>query len=95
MVQSLVETADDILEALGPMFASMTDSQGREVRHPAELQLNDQERTILDAIGSEVSTIDEVVAGCQLPVHRVLATISVLERKHLVRRLSGTQIVRA
>lgn len=91
----LVETADDILEELGPMFQVTTDQDGRELHHPAELQLNDQERAVLDAIPSDPTTIDEVITGCGLPIHRVLSTISVLEMRRLVRRLSGTQVVRA
>lgn len=90
----LVETADDILEELGPMFQPTQDADGREVHHPAELQLNEQERAVLDAIRSDPTTMDDVIAGCGLPIHRVLSTISVLEMRKLVRRLSGTQVIR-
>jgi hypothetical protein len=31
----------------------------------------------------------------ELPIHRVLSTVSVLEMRRLVRRVSGTQVVRA
>lgn len=91
----LIEDADDVLEELGPMFQPAADSQGREVHHPAELQLNDQERSVLDAIRNDPTSIDEVVAECGLPIHRVLSTVSVLEMRRMVRRLSGTQVVRA
>jgi DNA processing protein len=50
---------------------------------------------VLDAIHSEPTTIDQVIAGSGLPIHRVLSTISVLEMRRLVRRLSGTQVIRA
>lgn len=90
----LVETADDVLEELGPMFKPTEDAQGREVHHPAELQLNDQERAVLDAIRSDPTSMDDVIEGCGLPIHRVLSTISVLEMRRLVRRLSGTQVIR-
>ena len=76
------------------MFQATTDADGREVHHPGELQLNDQERAVLDAIRSDPTTIEEVVDGCGLPVHRVLSTISVLEMRHMIRRLSGMQVVR-
>ena len=90
----LVETADDVLEELGPMFQPTQDSEGREVHHPAELQLNEQERAVLEAIDSSPTTMDDVIAGCGLPIHRVLSTISVLEMRRLVRRVSGTQVSR-
>ena len=90
----LVETADDVLEELGPMFQSAPTADGHEVHHPAELTLNEIERAVLDAIRNDPTTIDEVIEGSGLPIHRVLATISVLEMRRLVRRLSGTQIAR-
>lgn len=90
----LVENVDDVLEELGPLFASAPTEDGREVRHPAELQLNDQEQAVLDAIVQEPTSIDEVVVASGLPVHRVLSTLSVLEMRRLVRRVSGNQVSR-
>ncbi len=90
----LVESVDDVLEELGPLFEAATNEDGREVRHPAELQLNDQEQAVLDAIQQEPTTIDAVVSGSALPIHRVLSTISVLEMRRLVRRISGNQVSR-
>jgi len=90
----LVENVDDVLEELGPLFASASREDGREVRHPAELQLNDQEQAVLDAIHLEPTSIDEVAAASGLMIHRVLSTISVLEMRHLVRRVSGNQVRR-
>jgi len=90
----LVETADDVLEELGPMFQPAQSSDGREIHHPAELQLNDQERAVLDAIESAPTSMDDVIANCGLPIHRVLSTVSVLEMRRLVRRVSGTQVMR-
>ncbi|MCH2181252.1 MAG: DNA-processing protein DprA [Mariniblastus sp.] len=90
----LVETVEDILEELGPLSAPAAHPDGREIRHPAELKLTDQEQLILQAIGSEVTQLDQVVAVTALPVARVLSTISVLEIRRLVRRVSGTTFVR-
>lgn len=90
----LVETSEDIFEELGPMFQSAQDRDGRELHHPAELQLNEQERAVLDAIGADPTLIDDVIRSSGLPIHRVLSTVSVLEMRHLIRRLSGTQVAR-
>jgi DNA processing protein len=90
----LVETVDDVLEELGPLVAPATSAEGQAVHHPAELLLNDIEQKILAAIGSEPITIDAVLEDCSLPTPQVLATISVLEMRHLVRRLSGNMIMR-
>lgn len=91
----LVEHVDDVIEELGPLAEKTTDRQGRTVYHPAELQLNEQERQILEGIDDDVVTIDHVVARTGLPVSRVLSTLSVLETKRLVVRVSGTRIARA
>lgn len=90
----LVETVDDVLEELGPLVEATPREDGRIVRHPAELQLNVQEQTVLDAATTEPLSIDQVVVRSGLPVHRVLATLSVLEMRRLIRRLSGNLVAR-
>ncbi len=91
---TLVQTVDDILEALGPMRKPVTTDDGHEVRSPAELSLNEIERQVLDAIcGAEVM-VDDVISACGLPAHRVNAVISVLEMRRMVRRISGNSVVR-
>jgi DNA processing protein len=90
----LVETADDVLEELGPLVEAAPGDDGRLVHHPAELTLNELEQKVLGAIGSDATSIDQIVAETQLPVPQVLSTLSVLEMRHLVRRLSGTTVMR-
>ena len=90
----LVETADDVLEQLGPLVEAMPRDDGRTVHHPAELMLNELEQKVLDAIRVEATSIDEIVARSELPIQQVLSTISVLEMRHLIRRLSGTTVMR-
>ncbi len=65
-----------------------------QVRHPAQLQLNEQESQVLHAITLEPTDINDVVARSGLPVSRVLSTLSVLEMRHLIRRLSGQTVQR-
>ncbi|MGA2621145.1 MAG: DNA-processing protein DprA [Thermoguttaceae bacterium] len=91
---TLIESADDVLEQLGPLVEAVPRDDGRTVHHPAELTLNDLERQVLDAVRAETTTVDQIVAASGLPVPQVLATLSVLEMKHLIRRLSGTSVVR-
>lgn len=91
---TLVQSVDDILEQLGPISEPVLTRDGRELHHPAELQLNDLERQVLDAIEVTSTSIDEVIRGSGLAASRVLATISVLERRRLIRRLSGQYVSR-
>ena len=90
----LVEGVDDVLEELGPLTQPAQRDDGREIRHPAELQLNDVEQQVLAAVNQEVSSIDEIVVACGLPVSRVLATISALELRRIIRRVSGNRVAR-
>lgn len=90
----LVETADDILEELGPLVSAAPLADGTLVHHPAELTLNEQERLVLDAIDGKATLIDQVVADSGLPTPRVLSILSVLEMRRLVRRLSGNLVAR-
>ena len=91
---TLVQNVEDILEALGPLDQPVETSDGRDVRNPAELVLNDLERQVLAAIEATSTPIDNVISTSGLPAHRVIATISVLEMRKLVRRLSGQYVSR-
>ena len=97
----LVESVDDILEELGPLFETTTTAQGRTVHSPAELQLGEIERRVLDACdsladgGSGGVSIDGIVDTSGLAASQVLATIGVLEMRRLIRRLPGGRIARA
>jgi DNA processing protein len=90
----LVESVEDVLEELGPLVEAAPRSDGRVIHHPAELRLNEQERQVLEAIESDPTSIDNVVAASGLPTHRVLSTISVLEMRRLIRRVSGNSVAR-
>lgn len=70
------------------------DQQGQMVHHPAELLLNELERQVLNAIDAQPTAIDQVIAASQLPVAQVLSTLSVLEMRRLIRRVSGTLVAR-
>jgi DNA processing protein len=100
----LVETVDDVLEELGPLplptpppaaeGQAEAATAAARVRHPAELQLNEPERAVLAAIGDEPVLVDQVIASCGLEAANVLATLSVLEMRRLVRRVGGNRVMR-
>jgi len=91
----LIESIDDVLNELGPLAENIEREDGTRVQHPAELVLNEIEQQVLSVIDSSPVSIDAVAETCGLAVHRVLSTISVLEMRRLVRRTSGTQVVRS
>jgi len=91
----LVETVDDVLEELGPLaVAAPASDDERQIHHPGELTLNGLERQVLDAIPSQATTVDAVISASGLTAPQVLATLSVLEMRRLVRRLSGNSVLR-
>ena len=97
---TLVESVDDVLEELGPLFETTTSDDGRTVRAPAELALGDLEKQVLAAIDAELAAgstadIDAVVETCGLAASQVLATVGVLEMRRIIRRLPGSRVARA
>ncbi len=91
----LIQCVDDVVSELGPLSDQVQADDGLELQVPAELQLNDLERSVLKSIDSEPTTVDEIAERSEVAVHRVLSTISVLEMRHLVRRVSGDRVTRA
>jgi DNA processing protein len=91
----LVATIDDVLAEFGPLAENIEREDGTLITRPAELTLNEIEQQVLSAIDGTPISIDAVSVSCGLAVHRVLSTISVLEMRRLIRRTSGTQVVRA
>jgi DNA processing protein len=49
----------------------------------------------LDAVTAEPTSIDQAVASIAIHTPQVLATLSVLEMRRLVRRLGGNRVSRA
>ena len=91
---TLIRNVEDVLSALGPLEIPVRRGPTVTVIQPAELKLQDQERAILNLVSKESTPVDEVIRQANIEVARVLATLTVLEMKHLVRRLPGGFIVR-
>ena len=92
----LVETVDDVLEELGPLVREGRPAPDEPaVRHPAELALTDQERSLLGHLDDSPSAVDVLIARTGLTASQVMATLSVLELKRMVKRLPGHQFVRS
>ena len=91
----LVETVDDILEELGPLIQEVrTTPEEPPVRHPAELALSDLERSLLGHLDDHPTAVDTTIARTGMTAGQVMATLSVLELKRLVRRMPGHRFVR-
>ncbi len=91
---TLIRNVDDVLESLGPLTTPVRTAPQETVHQPRELQLSDQERTVLNAITVEPLSIDQVLRAFEMESSRVLATLTVLEMKKLIRRLPGGFLIR-
>lgn len=100
----LVGSIDDILEELGPLQKTVTDSHSSRPApsaasppsRPAESLLSEIERDVLAAIPAapEACLVDQVIDRSGLEAAQVLATLSLLETRRLVRRLAGSRVAR-
>jgi len=90
----LVETADDVLEELGPLVAPAPKADGTPLLRPAELLLNELEQQVLAAVALDPTTVDQMVERTKLPAQQVLSTVVVLEMRRLVRRVGGFTFAR-
>lgn len=94
----LLESVDDVLEALGPIRDRFPKESGVPemlVEHPAEISLTETERKILDAIPSSGATVDELTAETGIPVWKLMTQLTGLEIKRMIKRGAGQRIHRA
>lgn len=91
---TLVRNVDDILEQLGPLATPVRTSETETVHHPRELELNEHERRVLNAVPADPVHLEEVVQATNLEASQVLQTLLVLEMKRLIRRLPGGTLCR-
>ena len=87
----LVRDVDDILEELGPLHALQRD-MFTPVHSPMTAGNGSGAGALLDMVGFESSSLDELVSASRLPVAQVMAQLSALELEGLVRRCPGGYI---
>jgi len=89
-----VESAQDILDELGPLVQPVERPDGTVIHRPVELKLSPLEQQVLQTVRTDPTPIDEVIAVTGLTASQVLATLSVLEMRRVIRRVGGTNVVR-
>ena len=89
----MVQTVDDILEELGPLYALQQDLfvPAQEADDASEGISGDM-RQVLELVGFELITVDELVRCSGLPIAQVLSDLSALELAGLVARSAGGYI---
>jgi len=96
----LIETVEDVMEALGYIGEQLKDQTALTAKETAEkvemplletakFNLKGQERTIYDALGKEPLHIDQLIADTNLPAGAVNAGVVSLRLKGLIKQLPG------
>jgi DNA processing protein len=89
----MVQTIDDVLEELGPLYALQQDllasAQGNA--EPIEA-LPGGLQPLLERVGFELTTVDQLLTASTRPVAQVLADLSTLEMAGLIVRCAGGYI---
>ena len=91
---TLVRGVDDVLSALGPLPMPTSPTSAVTIHSPRELVLNPLESQVLNLISTQPVYIDDLLREAAIETSRVLATLTVLEMRRLIRRLPGNQFVR-
>src|SRR4051812_21431177 len=87
----LVASAGDILEDLHALFPELTQNRPfAEAKSP----LNADEEAVLAQVQTDETPLEQIVAGCNLPTHRVSSVLLTLEMKRRVKQLPGQHFVR-
>lgn len=64
-----------------------------EIKHKENLNLNTTAQSVYDYIGNEPVHIDKIAADLNIPVFKVLASLTILEMKGLIQALQGRRYI--
>jgi DNA processing protein len=94
----LVESADDLLNVLGPLRQKVLlfDRQQlpNAIRHPNEMSLNEIEQIVLQSVKMSPTSLHDLVTTTSLEEQQIVAALGVLEKKRIIRQLSPVVFVR-
>ncbi len=88
----MVQTVTDVLEELAPLYTLQQELSGLSDEKQSGSELSAEQRAILELVGFEVVTADELVAVNAMPIGQVLAALSMLEMQGLVTQRDGGYI---
>jgi len=101
----LIESADDVMEAIGYIGEQLKEHTARKAKAAAEkmeaplfetanLRLKGHEKTVFDALGKEPVHTDQIIAATALPAGAVNASVMALRLKGLIKAMPGNLFAR-
>lgn len=85
----LVETAADIIEELGPVTGVLTEASAAASRPPPTAELDPEYVVLLEALGFDPLSVDELVDRSGLTADKVSSMLLILELRGLVESAPG------
>ncbi len=90
----LVQTVDDIVDEMPDYIRDSVKTRQVGLNLPEEVELTDDEKTIMHAVDNNEKHIDMVAADSGLPSNKVSAILLSLEIKGLVKQMAGKIFIR-
>jgi len=101
----LIESVDDVMEALGYIGEQLKDSAGLAAKEakekveaplfePSQFKLNDDERTVFGCLGKEPLHLEQIIADTNRQAGKVNAALISLRLKGLIKQLPGSLFAR-
>jgi DNA processing protein len=88
----MVRELQDILEELGPLYALHKEMRGAGMATAQAAPDSPDMLSVLELLGFEASSVDQLVTGANMPVEQLLVQLSELELLGLVQRCPGGYI---
>jgi DNA processing protein len=89
-----VESIDDIVEELTVLNELVREARGALFASGPPATLNDREWAIWQNLSDTPTPIDDLIIATGLPTAQILATLSTLEMRRVIRRVSGAFVER-
>jgi len=90
----LVESVDDIVEELTMLSERVRESRGQLFASAPPAELNEREWSVWQHLSDLPTPIDDLIIATGLPTAQVLATLSTLEMRRIIRRVGGAAVER-
>jgi len=90
----LVESADDVIDGLGPLPEALQTVHGDQINNLRQLPLSTSEQAVIKTLGPEPKHIDQIIEETELEACTVASTLLMLEVKRAALQHPGKRFTR-